>query len=35
MTPVERYAVAFLENEYRPIFEEEVKEAEVCHLFEF
>lgn len=29
MTPIERYAVAFLENEYRPELEEEVKEAEV------
>lgn len=29
MTPVERYAVNFLENEYRPELEEEVKEAEV------
>lgn len=29
LKPIERYAVNFLEAEYKPEFEEEVKEAEV------
>lgn len=29
LKPIEKYAIKFLEAEYKPEFEEEVKEAEV------
>lgn len=33
LKPIERYAVNFLEAEYKPEFEEEVKEAKVIVIF--
>lgn len=33
LKPIERYAVNFLEAEYKPEFEEEVKETKVIEIF--
>lgn len=34
LKPIEKYAIKFLEAEYKPEFEEEVKEAEVCRFID-